>query len=288
MTEDVRLWRPAERVLMLAGRTTGYAMEPRGEYVFGIVAGQPMRARRGRQRHVVHPGQLVAWDPSDAHSGESATPWTARLMIVEADEEILANAAFPTPVLSDPLLAKDFVRVHRLLETPATQLERDSALTAWLHTIVSRHSTARTTTTAAGEKEFRLACDYLAEHAEQPISLDELAAVAGTGKFRLVKLFRDRTGLPPHALQIAHRVRRARTLLEAGHTAAEAAARTGFTDQSHLHRHFRRALGFTPGQYQRLITRPGRGRSDAWPASQGRNAHASSRSVIDKQRECGS
>jgi methylphosphotriester-DNA--protein-cysteine methyltransferase len=54
--------------------------------------------------------------------------------------------------------------------------------------------------------------------------------VAGIGKFRLVKLFRDRTGLPPHALQIAHRLRRARSLLEAGHTAAEAAARTGFTD----------------------------------------------------------
>jgi AraC-like DNA-binding protein len=39
--------------------------------------------------------------------------------------------------------------------------------------------------------------------------------------------------------------------------AAEAAARTGFTDQSHLHPHFRRSLGFTPGQYKRLITAAG-------------------------------
>lgn len=238
---------------MLAGRTTEYAIEPRGEYVFGVVAGQPMRARRGRQRHLVRPGQLVAWDPFGAHSGESAEPWAARLMIIEADEDVLGTVAFPTPVLSDPLLAKDFVRLHELLEGPATRLERDDALTTWLHTIVSRYSTARPATTSAGDKEFRLARDYLAEHAERSISLDELAAVAGVGKFRLVTLFRERTGLPPHALQIAHRVRRARRLLEAGHTGAEAAARTGFTDQSHLHRHFRRSLGFTPGQYQRLI-----------------------------------
>jgi AraC-like DNA-binding protein len=256
MTEGLRMWRPAERVLMLAGRTSAYAIEPRGEYVFGIVTEQPMLARRGRDRHTVRPGQLVAWDSSDAHSGESNQPWSARLLIIEADD-MLTNAAFPTPVLSDPLLAKDFARVHRLLAGPTTQLERDGELTTWLNAVVRRYSTARTATFPAGEKEFRLACDYLAEHAEQPISLDELAAVAGTGKFRLVKLFRDRTGLPPHALQIAHRVRRARRLLEAGHTAAETAARTGFTDQSHLHRHFRRSLGFTPGQYQRLMTATG-------------------------------
>jgi AraC-like DNA-binding protein len=147
--------------------------------------------------------------------------------------------------------------MHELMERPATPLERDSELTTWLHAVVSRYATARTTPTSAGEREFSRARDYLAEYAERAISLAELAAVAGTGKYRLIKLFRDRTGLPPHALQIAHRVRRARTLLEAGHTVAETAVRTGFTDQSHLHRHFRRSLGFTPGQYQRLITATG-------------------------------
>jgi hypothetical protein len=201
------MWRPAEHVLLLAGRTTGYAISPRGEYVFGVVAGQPMHATRGREHHVVRPGQLVAWDPSSAHSGESDKPWSARLMIVEAD--LVPNTVFPAPVLTDPLLAKAFIRMHRLLEGPATQLERDSALTTWLHTIVTRYSTTRAAPTSVGDNEFRLACDYLAENAEQPITLDELAAVAGTGKFRLLKLFRDRTGLPPHALQIAHRIRRA-------------------------------------------------------------------------------
>jgi hypothetical protein len=43
------MWRPAhdDRVLMMAGQTTGYAVEPRGEYVFGIVAQQPMRSPGG-------------------------------------------------------------------------------------------------------------------------------------------------------------------------------------------------------------------------------------------------
>ena len=69
--------------------------------------------------------------------------------------------------------------------------------------------------------------------------------------FRLIRLFRERTGLPPHALQIAHRVKAARRMLEAGETIAQVAAATGFADQSHLHRHFQRSLGLTPAKYQR-------------------------------------
>jgi len=172
---DVRMWRPAERVLMLAGRTTAYAIEPRGEYVFGIVGGAPMHARRGRQRHEVLPGQLVAWDPSGAHAGESARPWSARLMIVEAD--VVEHADFPTPVLSDPALAAEFVRIHELMESPTTRLERDTELTMWLHALVDRQATRKPAATSAGDREFRLARDYLAAHVDQPVSLDELAAV---------------------------------------------------------------------------------------------------------------
>src|SRR3954468_6915593 len=39
------------------GGGSQYAIEPRGEYVFGTVAGQAMRARRGRETHLVRPGQ---------------------------------------------------------------------------------------------------------------------------------------------------------------------------------------------------------------------------------------
>src|SRR5215213_11784846 len=96
--EQVRMWRPVDedRVLLMAGRTTRYAIEPRGEYVFGIVARQPMRARRGRETHLVRPGQLVAWDPSGAHSGVAVDgrPWASRLMLVEAgDLDVLAGDA---------------------------------------------------------------------------------------------------------------------------------------------------------------------------------------------------
>jgi AraC-like DNA-binding protein len=266
-TEQVRMWRNADedRVLLMAGQTRHYAIEPRGEYVFGIVTRQPMRSRRGRERRVVLPGQLVAWDPSGAHSGTAvdARPWTARLMVVEVaglaeltgDGEVgvLADAAFPEPVISDHRLAGDFLALHTALEKPATRLERDERLAEWLRALVDRCPASRPRRSPlrpCDDKALRLARDYLADRPERNISLDELATAAGIGKFRLIRLFRQRTGLPPHALQLAHRIRSARRLLEAGQATAEAAAAAGFADQSHLHRHFQRSLGVTPAEYR--------------------------------------
>ena len=261
------MWRAAQadHVLLMAGRTSQYAVEPRGEYVFGIVAGRPMLARRGRERRLVQPGQLVAWAPSHAHAGAAVDgqPWWARLIVVEvgdlaslaADQEshLLGDITFPEPVLSDPELARDFVRMHRAFEAPTTRLERDQRLAEWLRVLCERSPAVRhrrSPLTPRDDRALRLACDYLGDRPERNVGLDELAATAGIGKFRLIRLFRDRTGLPPHALHVAHRIRKARTLLEAGETVAAVAAATGFADQSHLHRHFQRTLGLTPGEYR--------------------------------------
>ena len=94
------MWRArdAAHVLLMAGRTTQYAIEPRGEYIFGIVAAAPMLSRRGSERRLIQPGQLVAWDPSGAHSGVAVDgrPWFSRLMAVEAaDLAALAGEGRP-------------------------------------------------------------------------------------------------------------------------------------------------------------------------------------------------
>src|SRR3954468_18268624 len=270
-SEQVRMASPANdpRVLLRAGETPRYDIDPQAEYVFGIVTRRPMRSRRGRERRLVRPGDVVAWDPSAAHAGAAVDgrPWSSRLMVVEvadlaalasdAESDLLSDVVFPEPVISDPALAAAFVRLHVALEGPATRLEPDERLAGWLPPLLERSAAVRVSRpalTPRDDRALRLACDYLADRPERNVGLDELAAAAGIGKFRLIRLFRQRAGLPPHALQVAHRIRAARRLLESGETIAATAAATGFADQSHLHRHFQRSLGVTPGEYQRRLS----------------------------------
>lgn len=178
-------------------------------------------------------------------------------LAAEDDEEHLVNVRFPSPVLRDPRLVSAFLRLHASFEQPGVVLEQDERLTEWLHAVSRRGRTvpASRPRDTRDDRALRPAGEYLLEHSMENIRLDELAAVSGVGKFHLIRLFRQRTGLPPHALQLAHRLRAARRLLEAGESVAGAAASTGFADQSHLHRHFRRSLGMTPGAYRRRTSR---------------------------------
>ncbi|MBB6695122.1 helix-turn-helix transcriptional regulator [Cohnella xylanilytica] len=95
------------------------------------------------------------------------------------------------------------------------------------------------------------ALQYVHAHLGQDISLEKLAAAAHVSASHLVRLFREATGLAPHQYVIRERIRRAQAHLEAGLPIQEVAAALGFSDQSHLHRHFKRIVGVTPREYAR-------------------------------------
>lgn len=77
-----------------------------------------------------------------------------------------------------------------------------------------------------------------------------IAARMGMSREGFSRMFSRRSGMPPHAFQLASRLNHARRLLRAGDTIAAVAADTGFTDQSHFGRWFRRLFGVTPGRYR--------------------------------------
>ena len=84
-------------------------------------------------------------------------------------------------------------------------------------------------------------------------SLQVLAERTGVTPFRVIRAFREATGLAPHQYLIQVRVERARQLLADGAVPSIVAAMTGFVDQSHLTYHFKKHLGITPGHYRRCV-----------------------------------
>jgi AraC family transcriptional regulator len=99
----------------------------------------------------------------------------------------------------------------------------------------------------------RRAVDHLRERLAENVTLDDLAKIAGCGRFQLARRFKQATGSAPHQYQLRLRLECARERLAAareGHTSvAEIAADCGFFDQSHFARHFRRAYGVPPSHF---------------------------------------
>jgi AraC family transcriptional regulator len=96
---------------------------------------------------------------------------------------------------------------------------------------------------------------YMHAHLERDISLSELSRAANVSPPHLVRLFKRATGFAPHQYLIHLRVQRAKELLiRGGLSISEIAAQTGFADQSHLSRHFKRIVGCTPKSYLNQIS----------------------------------
>ena len=81
----------------------------------------------------------------------------------------------------------------------------------------------------------------------KPQSIDGMSRLSGLSPFYLIRAFRRAYGLPPYMYVEHLRVHHARRLIEQGESIVNAALESGFSDQSHLTRRFKRTFGITPG-----------------------------------------
>jgi len=99
---------------------------------------------------------------------------------------------------------------------------------------------------------------FIEKHYAEPITVDELAALAGMSKGYLFRAFKKAFGQPPLTYRQELRLEAAKTLLRATSLRCrEVARRCGCDNVQFFCRLFRRATGLTPGQYRRQsIARP--------------------------------
>ena len=93
------------------------------------------------------------------------------------------------------------------------------------------------------------AIEYIHAHLNRDLSLVEIARVTNISPTYFASLFKRATGIAPHKYVIQQRVKRAKLLLLKTDLAiADIALQVGFSNQSHLTRHFKRLTGMTPKQ----------------------------------------
>ena len=98
----------------------------------------------------------------------------------------------------------------------------------------------------------RAAAEHVNAHYTEPIQLEDLMAQAKMAKTTFKETFFEVFGLTPGHYITTIRLNAARKLLETtDKLVADIATETGFYDQSHLTRAFKRERGMTPGEYRR-------------------------------------
>lgn len=100
----------------------------------------------------------------------------------------------------------------------------------------------------------RLLVNYIDENIGTSISLSELASLVGLSVFHFSRRFHKEFGRPPYAYVLHRRLEHAKEQLSRKDLPLKAiAAASGFSDQSHMTRLFKRILNVTPGEYRRQV-----------------------------------
>lgn len=93
--------------------------------------------------------------------------------------------------------------------------------------------------------------EYIENNLENNVSLTELSEVAGVSLYHFAKAFKQSTGATPHQYVLERKMDRAKELLrDPNRSVLETSARTGFVDQSHFTKIFRRLVGVTPTEFR--------------------------------------
>jgi AraC-like DNA-binding protein len=145
-------------------------------------------------------------------------------------------------------LGRRLLATYQAIEDGASVLACEQLWLDFLLCLVEQRSASRV---RIGQDPARVSKvrDYIEAHFTRSISLNELAGVAGVSVCHLNRLFSANTGLPPHEYQTQLRINYAKRLLQRRVRSADVAVFTGFTDQSHLTRHFKRLVGVTPARF---------------------------------------
>ena len=126
--------------------------------------------------------------------------------------------------------------------------------------LIRQHSTAPIGTNPAAlagpmaKANLSKAVDFIEAHLDQSIGLLAIADAAGLSVSHFARQFRAAVGQPPHQYLLQRRVENAKQRLgKTDATIAEIAFTSGFANQEHLTRIFKRAFGVTPAAYRKSL-----------------------------------
>lgn len=238
----------------------------------GLLDDGAQRSASGRGTVEAFAGDVITTNPGEVHDGQPLGGPSRRWRMVYVEPAVMATMAghpqaahlpgveLTRPVFKDPQLRQTLQQLLGRVEcwsagvhtSAADALACEESLVALCGGLQTQHTDTPLGSTRNADLHHVHA--RLADAPLQPPTLTELAVMAGISKFQLLRRFEKAYGLTPYAWLLQQRAELARCHIRAGASLADAAAASGFADQSHMTRIFTRQFGFTPGALRQAIS----------------------------------
>ncbi|MEU6074693.1 AraC family transcriptional regulator [Micromonospora sp. NPDC047074] len=254
----VSAWRPCLDgvVEVLHAHLTGHAypMHAHDSWTLLIVDDGAVRYDLDKHERAAFGDLVTLLPPYVPHNGTAAHPHGLRKRVFYlASDRLptdLIGASVDNSVFTDPSLRRRIAALHEVIGQPGEDLAAEGHFAE-----ITERLRVRLGFPGLPERLDRTPArrlrDLLEENVVPGISLDEASRLLHFHPAYLVRSFTREFGMPPHQYLISRRVDLARRLILAGDPLWSIAAGSGFYDQPHLIRHFKRILGVSPKAFSK-------------------------------------
>ncbi|SIT41971.1 Transcriptional regulator, AraC family [Paraburkholderia ribeironis] len=245
------------------GREVCYARHSHETFSIGAVTGGRSVYVNRHASEWIGAGAVVMMNPDDVHACNPVANerWSYRMLHVDVawltglQHELGFSAnhafrAFSQTMTLDPALFDGLNRLCAILvDVDAETLRKESAAIAFFSEVQQKLNPAPLADCDASRQLTR-AAEYIAENCTRALKLEDVCKAAELSTSHLIRAFKQRYGMTPHAYLINRRIQYSRAQLRRGRLIADVALDAGFADQAHLQRTFKRLVAATPGQYR--------------------------------------
>jgi len=234
----------------------GFEPHRHGTYAVGITMAGVQTFRYRGSRRICLAGQLHVLHPDETHDGASGTDDGFGYRILYIAPELIRDAidGRALPFVADPVqeltpTVRTIASVLADIDEPISELRRAEIAAAVADTLLSLSGRPDVRRARIDMRAVTLVRDYLAAHAREQTPASTLEEIVGSDRFTIARHFRWAFGTSPDRYRTLRRLALARAEIERGHSLARAAADSGFADQSHMTRQFKRTYGLTPARW---------------------------------------
>jgi AraC-like DNA-binding protein len=238
------------------------------EYVFGGLITGAMEINCGHcgEKHILRPSDILLTEAHEVYSSRALgkPPWRYFSISVSKEkigsllnsinpERSLTLPHFTRGALENGEVRQRFFNLHNSLSEEQTSLEQESLLLDWIVSVnefyADQTDNFHNRRIYSESMAVRRVREFIHDNLGENITLQSLSEIAQLSPFHLNRAFSTQVGLPPHEFQNQLRIEKSLDLVQQKKSLAEIAIETGFSDQSHFNRFFKRYTGVTPKRF---------------------------------------
>lgn len=233
-------------------------------YVIGFVEkGQRVLSCKNKE-YSIEKGNIILFNPGDNHACVQSDGGTfdyrgfniSKSTMLDLAEEVTGKRELPgfsKNVIYDEEITCYLRPLHEMVMNGISDFGKEESLLLLISALIQNYGQPFESCVPECRQEIEKACEFIRQHLNERIYLDQICHDTGLSKSTLLRAFIKSKGITPYRYLETIRINKAKALLRKGMQPIDAAMQTGFSDQSHFTNYFNRFIGLAPGVYREIF-----------------------------------